>query len=212
MAKKKQKYYVVWQGVEPGIYDSWTDCQLQINGFAGARYKSFSTLAEARVAFGDQAEEHIGKKKKQKRSNKPTIPVDVIIKNSLSVDAACSGSPGIMEYRGVWTEDGTEVFRKGPFDYATNNVGEFLALVHGISWLQRRGMHEMVIYSDSRTAMAWLRNKKVKTTLKRKKINEDVFKLLDRAEKWAQEKSWSNQVIKWETSSWGEIPADFGRK
>ncbi|WP_455673085.1 ribonuclease H1 domain-containing protein, partial [Phocaeicola sp.] len=40
---KKQKYYVVWKGVNPGVYNSWTDCQLQIKGYDGAQYKSFET-------------------------------------------------------------------------------------------------------------------------------------------------------------------------
>jgi len=210
MAKKKQKYYVVWQGVTPGIYTSWNDCQLQIKGYPAAKYKSFPTLAEAEAAFGEDYNSHYGQAKP--KSQKARISQSNIITNSLSVDAACSGSPGTMEYRGVWTNDKSPVFHKGPFKYSTNNVGEFLALVHGISWLQKQNMNDTPIYSDSRTAIAWLRNRKVKTTLTRKDINKDSFKMLDRAEKWVQENQWKNPVLKWETSSWGEIPADFGRK
>jgi len=108
MAKKKQKYYVVWMGVEPGIYTSWTECQLQIKGFAGAKYKAFTSMQEAEMAYGGNPRDHIGKspkttKKKRVASNKK------IISNSLSVDAACSGSPGIMEYQGVWTGDSTRI-------------------------------------------------------------------------------------------------------
>ncbi|MCL4113882.1 UNVERIFIED_CONTAM: hypothetical protein GTU68_028219 [Idotea baltica] len=199
MAKKKQKYYVVWQGVTPGIYTSWNDCQLQIKGYPAAKYKSFPSLSEAEAAYGEDYNNHY-------------VSTSNIISNSLSVDAACSGSPGTMEYRGVWTNDKSPVFHKGPFRYSTNNVGEFLALVHGISWLQQQNMNDIPIYSDSRTAIAWLRNRKVKTTLIRKEINIDSFKMLDRAEKWVKENKWQNPVLKWETSSWGEIPADFGRK
>ena len=46
----KKKFYVVWKGVEPGVYDSWTDCQLQIKGYKGALYKSFDTREEAEKA------------------------------------------------------------------------------------------------------------------------------------------------------------------
>jgi len=210
MAKKKQKYYVVWEGVEPGIYKDWDSCNAQIKGYPGARYKSFKTLDEAKEAFGESSSDHIGKNKS--KSPKKIIDKSEIIWDSLSVDAACSGSPGIMEYRGVWTNDAVQVFHKGPFSWGTNNVGEFLALVHGIAFLKQQGMHDTPIYSDSRTALSWLRNKRVKTTLERKRSNQDLFKLLHRAEEWIKANTWSNEVLKWKTSSWGEIPADFGRK
>ena len=48
---KKEKYYVVWAGVNPGIYTSWTDCQLQTKGYEGAKYKSFESREEAEKAF-----------------------------------------------------------------------------------------------------------------------------------------------------------------
>ncbi len=45
MAKKK--YYAVKIGIKPGIYETWAECELQIKGVSGAKYKSFGTLAEA---------------------------------------------------------------------------------------------------------------------------------------------------------------------
>jgi len=209
MAKKKQKYYVVWVGAKPGVYKDWDSCNAQIRGYPGAKYKSFKSLSEANEAFGESPSNHISKKGTKA---KKTFTQSGIIKKSLSVDAACSGSPGIMEYRGVWTHDHEQVFHKGPFSWGTNNVGEFLALVHGIAFLKQQGLHDLPIYSDSRTAMSWLRNKKVKTTLERRSSNKDLFKLLERAEKWVKNNTWSNPVLKWETKKWGEIPADFGRK
>ena len=210
MSKKKQKYYVVWEGVKPGVYDSWNACQAQIKGYPAAKYKSFKTRAEAEEAFFDSYSNHFGKKTKKVKER--FIDTSDIILESLSVDAACSGSPGIMEYRGVWTKDHVEVFRKGPFQWGTNNVGEFLALVHGIAFLQQQQLFDIPIYTDSRTALSWLRNKRVKTTLERRATNKDLFVLLERAEKWVQTHKWKNPVIKWETEKWGEIPADFGRK
>ena len=47
----KSKFYVVWHGVEPGIYTDWDTCKQQINGFDGAIYKSFSTREEAEEAY-----------------------------------------------------------------------------------------------------------------------------------------------------------------
>jgi len=136
----------------------------------------------------------------------------VIIKNSISVDAACSGNPGIMEYRGVDTYSQVEHFKQGPFPQGTNNVGEFLAIIHGLAWLKQKKDTTTTIYTDSRTAMAWVRNKKVKTMLKKTAKNDILFELIDRGIKWLKTNTYRNPIIKWETKSWGEIPADFGRK
>jgi ribonuclease HI len=134
-----------------------------------------------------------------------------IIPESLSVDAACSGNPGIMEYRGVETGTGREIFHVGPFNPATNNIGEFLALVHGLALLKQQNL-ELPIYSDSTTALAWVRKKKCNSKLERTNTNQEVFDLIQRAEKWLRLNDYKNPVLKWETERWGEIPADFGRK
>ena len=59
----RKKYYVVWNGVSPGIYTSWTDCQLQINGYEGAIYKSFDTVEEAEKAYHSSPYLYIKKRK-----------------------------------------------------------------------------------------------------------------------------------------------------
>jgi ribonuclease HI len=175
---KKQKYYVVWNGVRPGIYGSWTDCRLQIEGFEGALYKSFDREEEAGVAFQSSPYSYIGAKKKENApplSGNPTF-----IRDSLAVDASCSGNPGDVEYRGVFVETGQEVFRIGPYKQGTNNIGEFLAIVHGLALLKKTGC-EMTVYSDSRNAILWVNQKKCKTRLERTSVNEPLFQLNDRA-------------------------------
>ncbi len=216
MAKKK-KYYVVWEGNDTGIFDSWTECQLQIKGYPGARYKSFKTKAEAEAAYHGEITDYIDYTGKSSDKTKPSIATlseeirAQINWESISVDAACSGNPGVMEYRGVHTSDASEIFRLGPFKYGTNNLGEFLALVHGLALLKKQES-DLPIYSDSRTAMSWVRNKKVKTTIKRTPMNKKMFDLVDRAVIWLHENTYTTKIIKWDTENWGEIPADFGRK
>jgi ribonuclease HI len=134
-----------------------------------------------------------------------------IIRRSLSVDAACSGNPGTMEYRGVYTDTKELLFYIGPFQRATNNIGEFLALVHALALLKQQNS-SLPVYSDSVTAMAWVRNKKCKTTLDACEANRPVFDLIERAEKWLRNNTYTTPVFKWDTQRWGEIPADFGRK
>ncbi len=213
MARKK--FYVVWVGSEPGIYSSWDEAKARIQGYPGAKYKSYEDLADARAAFqaGHAASlQSGGSSGKGKRLVvKPRIGKDIPLP-AWSVDAACSGVPGPMEYRGVDLATGDELFHQGPYPDGTNNIGEFLALVHALAQLHRRGDHQTVVYTDSRTALAWVRRKKAKTTLQKTHRNSILFDLIDRAEKWLATHEPRNKVLKWETERWGEIPADFGRK
>lgn len=209
----KQKFYVVWQGSETGIFTSWEECKSKVIGQVGAKYKSFKTQAEAQEAFdmGFDAYRaaHPVEKKPEATSTDTTPPP--AINDSIAVDAACSGNPGQMEYRGVYIKTGKEIFHFGPV-LGTNNIGEFLAIVHGLALLKQKGLHTMPVYSDSRTAQSWVRNKKCKTKLERNEQTEELYKLIERAESWLNSNTYANTIIKWPTEEWGEIPADFGRK
>lgn len=206
----KQKFYVVWEGVTPGIYTSWTECQLQTKGYDGAKYKSFDTREEAERALTTSPYAYIGKNAKKDSGPQPGSSRENIIDNSLAVDAACSGNPGPMEYRGVHVASGQEIFHFGPVK-GTNNIGEFLAIVHGLALLKQKGF-DMPIYSDSKIAIDWVRQKVCKTKLPRNEETEELFRTIKRAEKWLKENKYSTRILKWETKQWGEIPADFGRK
>lgn len=212
MAKKKQKYYVVWEGNNPGIYNSWAQCQLQIKGYPNAKYKAFGSLEEAQAAYGGNAYDYFAKNKKAGKAMISEEARAAIVWDSWSVDAACSGNPGDMEYRGVETQTGNELFRVGPLKMGTNNVGEFLAIVHALALLKREGKDHYPIYSDSKIAMGWVKQKTVRTKLERSRHNAPLFDLIKRGIQWLKENSYSNPILKWETKSWGEIPADFGRK
>jgi ribonuclease HI len=200
MAKKK--FYVVWKGLKPGIYQSWDDCQVQIEGFKGAQYKSYPSIASAKEAY--KAGTSTNNKTTNKFSNLS------IITPSLSVDAACSGNPGVMEYQGVNTETKEQVFHQ-KFPEGTNNIGEFLALVHGLAFLQQKKSN-LPVYSDSKIAIGWIKKKACKTKLQPSSVNAEMFQMIKRAESWLKNNTYCNPILKWETKSWGEIPADFGRK
>jgi ribonuclease HI len=209
----KKKFYVVWNGHKKGVFTSWNVCKKQINGFEGAQYKSFSSLGEAEIAFSKKYEDYKGKSTKKpslsssekEKYGRPNL-------ESISVDAACSGNPGKMEYRGVLTHNKKEIFIKGPYRKGTNNIGEFLALVHGIALLKSKNKENIPIYSDSKIAMSWVQKKQCKTNLHFDASNKDLLELIKRAENWLKENTFNNPILKWETKAWGEIPADFGRK
>ena len=205
---------MVWQGTEPGVCDSWAECEARVKGYPGARYKSYKTQEEAVRAFraGDDAGDVLRAiaRGPAMRVNYEAFPE--IVADSIAVDGACSGNPGVMEYRGVDVMTGAELFHQGPFADATNNIGEFLALVHALAFFDKIGNTHTVIYSDSRTAMAWVRDRCCKTKLERTARNQQLFAIIARAEAWLASHTPANRIIKWKTDEWGEIPADFGRK
>lgn len=212
-----KKYYTVWIGVKPGVYDNWANVKCQIQGYPNAKYKSFKTKQEAEIAAKGHWKEYYETSEKPKVVNKKNglnsmseLPYQL---PAWAVDAACSSPPGPTEYRGVNLATGELLFHQGPFPEGTNNIGEFLAIVHALAQLDKSGDVTTAIYTDSKTAMAWIRQKHAKTTLKKNPRNALLFELIKRAELWLHtHPNFKNPILKWETEAWGEIPADFGRK
>ena len=207
----KLKFYVVWKGRQPGVYNTWVECQRQIAGYSGAEFKSFARRDEAERAFAESYDLYRGQDTKTLRKTPAELSELGVVLDSVCVDAACSGNPGDLEFRCVETSTGDELFREGPFAEGTVNIGELLAIVHALEWLQRAG-RLCPVYSDSLTALSWLCDRFVNTTLPRTEANSKLFELIESAEKWLRENKYENLVLKWDTERWGENPADFGRK
>ena len=209
----KKKYYVVWEGHQTGIFSSWDKCKKAVEGYPYAKFKSFESQTMAEKAFGESFELYKGKN----TSAPPTLSplelqrIGTPILPSVAVDAACSGNPGVMEYRGVDTETQAELFRLQPMKDGTNNIGEFLAIVHALAFLKQRNLN-LPIYSDSKIAISWVRQKICKTKVPHTPHNTKLFELIVRAEQWLRSHTYPNPILKWETQAWGECPADFGRK
>ena len=212
----KQKFYVVWRGRKPGVYDSWDDCKQQVEGFGEAAYKAYATLEDAEEAFWRGKEEAqpaqavAGQDDKKGGTPLPAAAPRPYDEDAIAVDAACSGNPGPMEYRGVDLRSGRELFHLGPL-HGTNNIGEFLAIVHALALLKKQGV-KRTVYSDSRNALIWVRQKQCKTKLERNAQTECLFQLIDRAVIWLRNNKIEVPLLKWQTKEWGEVPADFGRK
>ena len=222
---KKQKYYVVWQGRRPGIYTDWETCKAQVVGVQGAQYKSFDTMAEAESALRMPYSSVVASTARAAASaGTPSVlfvdengmtalrpgTENPPVLDALAVDAACSGNPGVMEYQGVYIPTRTRVFHyKHP--KGTNNIGEFLALVHGLSYLKKHGLKQL-IYTDSVNAMSWVRQRQCKSKLPVDAATADLWDYVHRAENWLKQNTFTTEIRKWDTDHWGEIPADFGRK
>ena len=219
---KKQKYYVVWQGRKPGIYTSWEECKQQVVGVQGAQYKSFDTLQEAEAAMrlpykasvtgGTGVSSNTGILLVDESGMTTVRPgtENPPVLDALAVDAACSGNPGRMEYQGIYILTRTRVFHYIA-EKGTNNIGEFLAIVHGLSYLKKHRLNQ-IIYSDSANAISWVRQKQCKSKLVEDASTAELWNYIHRAENWLRTNSYTTEIRKWDTDRWGEIPADFGRK
>lgn len=215
------KYYVVFRGHNPGVYDNWDEAKEQTSGFPGAMCKAFSSSAEAAEAYrkftGSEDSDELfrlismASHTQNNQDNSSYRDNPEIDQDAWAVDASCLRNPGVMEYRGVNLKTGEVIFQKGPFEDATNNIGEYLALVHAMALMNQRGEFHN-IYSDSKTAISWYRNRRIKTQLQQTPRNAKVFELLARASIWVNTHHFPAKVIKWDTDRWGEIPADYGRK
>lgn len=214
MAKKKRKkFYVVWKGRKTGIFETWEECKAQVENYPNAEYKAFYDPQMAEKAFNASYLEylHVPVTDKEPLSEDELRRIGEPIVESYAVDASCIGSPGPMEYRCVHTITRKEIFRRGPFNDGTNNIGEFLAIVHALA-LFKETKNTAPIYSDSKIAIDWIEKQKCRTKLMHTNNNTELFQLIDRAEKWLTENNYENQVLKWWSEVWGENPADFGRK
>ncbi len=201
-----KKYYVVWKGRKTGIFDNWEECKESVSGFSGAKYKSFKTLEAAEAAF-KQGYEELEKDTKKRWENLKVKP----ILESIAVDAAYSSSSGVLEYQGIFIKNNKQLFYK-KFPHGTNNIGEFLAIVHALALLKKQGKN-FPVYTDSQIALNWVKTKKVNTDFDWSEESRELMEVMARAIKWLENNDISEfKILKWDTKLWGEIPADFGRK
>lgn len=188
----EQKRYVVWEGKEQGIFASRDEVKSLVLGVKGAKYKAFPTPQLAQEALTAGREPYY---QTQKKPDLQTLP---FVKTSIAVDAACSSATGVMEYQGIDLVSGQQIFH-AYFPQGTNNIGEFLAIVHGLSWLEKEKKTDYALYSDSKTAMSRVQQGKCKTSLAPQSAAEALFTVIKRAEKRLSEHQIKVPVLKWNT-------------
>ena len=191
-----------------GVYDSWVRCQSALRGVSGTSFAGFKNVAEANEALrcGSLAEYRARAATRKPWIGHVQLPCIV-------VDAACSGAPGPVEYRGVVIPEMYEAFRRGPYHQGTNNIGEFLAIVAGLRWLENTSL-DFPLYSDSAVAIGWVTGRGECNT--HQVPGAELRDAIAAAERWLMLPSSralaESRVRKWDTRELGEIPADYGRK
>ena len=210
---KRPKTYVVWEGREPGIYETWEECKAQTHGVK-ARFKSYEDLdpKEARRLLEAGPPPTAPRTKTKTKTKTKGDWHGIVDPDAWAVDAATSGNPGPTEYKCVVVETGDVIFASKVYPLGTNNLGEFLAIVHAMAHMQKVGYYPP-LYSDSKIAIGWIQKKAYKTTLPRTAETEELFRTLDRAVDWIRTHDLSPYTLRlWDTPRFGENPADYGRK
>ena len=130
----------------------------------------------------------------------------MIPEHGICCDAAHSTKNGITEYRAHVLETGEQILYKN-LGNQTVNIGEFLAIIDCIKYIIENDYQYPVIYSDSLTAITWVKNKK--TGSKRK--NPDLQKAEVFLKVMAEDIN-KIEILHWDNKCWGEIISDFGNK
>lgn len=213
MSTAKKKFYVVWEGTRPGVYSTWSECESAIKGFSNARYKAFPSAESAAQAFQEGPTAYWGTDMYVSPLSAAELAIiGMPIPESICVDAAWNPTTKRMEYQGVWLTDRSIAFHQGPFENGTNNIGEFLAIVHAQALLTKMSLN-YPIYSDSKTAISWVQDKEVRSeSMEKNETSARINSLVQRALTWLTTNECKSPILKWETQAWGENPADFGRK
>lgn len=154
-----KKLYAVFQGHEPGIYESWERASLQVKGYKGAMYKSFSTRREALnwlrervIAAQDPVPDALIELIKTEGDQVLTsehggVEVDpgIIV---IHTDGGASPNPGVGGY-GVVLQKGNhrkELF--AGYELTTNNRMEMMGVIAALEALQEPS--SVILHTDSK--------------------------------------------------------------
>ncbi len=155
-----KKYYVVWKGRKKGVFTDWDTCKQQVDGFAGARYKSFKTRNEAEAAFSGKAitpGTTTPKKKTASGSVNTHTASDVAaikVDTKIFTDGGCEPNPGEAGSGiAIYRNDQVSELWYGLYNPAgTNNTAELNALHHALMIAKEElGQNKsVVIFCDSK--------------------------------------------------------------
>lgn len=185
-------YYGVKRGRIPGIYNSWKECELQVKGFSDAKFKKFNTIEEAEE-YLNQVEDI--------QNEQPT--------EGLAVDASLI-KDNVGEYQIFDIKTQKIIYNSGIYQNTTVNIMEFLAIACAILIIDsNENFKDYSIYSDSATALTWIRNKEIKTN---NSPDPNTLNELRAAIEYIKVRPGNIPVKKWNTKVLKDIPADFKRK
>lgn len=163
------KVYAVRKGKKPGIYHSWNECKVMVDGYPGAIYKSFKTFEEAKAFLGDTG---AAEKEADKAVHEGTSQngQEVLPAVYAFVDGSFNSAMKRYGYGGFLVHDGGREILQGCGEDAEmasmrNVAGEVLGSMAAIRRAIELSLPELTIYYDYMgiemwATGSWKRNKK----------------------------------------------------
>ncbi len=147
-----KKYYVVKKGKTPGIYLTWDDCKKMVDGYPGAVYKGFATLAEAEAFLGNAGTGASVAEREGEMTEMPT--------NYAFVDGSYNDATKTYGYGGFLYHDGHKVILQGKgvdeeMVSMRNVAGEILGSIMAVEHALSLGLTELTIYYDYMGIEMW---------------------------------------------------------
>lgn len=162
MAKKK--YYGVYKGFIPGVYDNWDECNAQVSGFSGAIFKGFSTRSEAELFAEHGVSESVSEKpapvKSRSQAAGKADPDFDTSKPYAFVDGSFNPSTGVFGYGGFVCFEGQRVPVMGSGDDVElasmrNVAGEIYGAMAAVKTAEAHGIRELTMLYDYRGIEEW---------------------------------------------------------
>ncbi len=207
MAKAKKKYYAIAVGRKPGIYQKWSEAELQVKGFKGAKFKGFYTKSEAENWLQNPVYQAVGQrshakvKKNKSKSEKSSAGVDQTPKQgeiTIYTDGGSINNPGPGGYGVVIVQNDDYSEFSGGYSLTTNNRMELMGCIVALGKLTTTDK-PVALYSDSSYvvngikkgwAAKWRENNWLKSD-RRPALNADLWaELLNLVEKFNISFNW----------------------
>ena len=150
---KKEKYYAVAAGYKTGIYTAWfgsEGAEVQVRGFSGARYKSFSTREEAEKWLENPVLRKSPPTSDAMNVSFPPGEEETSAADTVNIytDGGCSGNPGPGGWGAVIADGDSRRELSGGYRLTTNNRMELMACIKALEAMTEQ--RELSLYSDSR--------------------------------------------------------------
>ena len=152
---KPKKFYAVQKGLVPGVYSSWEACKSNVEGFPGARYKSFLIEEEAQ-AYVEGREFDV----KTQKYEKANVEEDELAGVVAYVDGSYDEETKMYAYGIVIINQGQEVHLSGKGNDAEmasmhNVAGEIMGSMEAMTWAKDNGIAEITICHDYSGIAEW---------------------------------------------------------
>ena len=143
-----KKYYAVRVGKTPGIYLTWEDCKAMVDGYPGAKYKSFGSIADAESFLEKDA------------SEMDVIEAGAIAQAYAFVDGSYNSVTNVYGYGGFLVANGKKHVLQGAGEEEElasmhNVAGEILGSMAAVEKALSLGLAELTIYYDYMGIEMW---------------------------------------------------------